>query len=445
MRRLRGLRDLIHDAIDEITGLVQDTQEASVKRPVEMLAKLPKLDDSVLVADGVRRATAGSVFTTIRTINRGVQELGNVVATLVEKAGGERLVGQAEELLPPELRSTLGTLANGAQGALNAVVGDFLQARDNGLAIELGFYHDGARVEPEREALTAALGTVRDKLTVFVHGLGCTETVFQPGVSAAAQGLQCDYAQLLREQHDFTALHVRYNTGLHVSQNGRALAQQLQRLVDAWPGPLTQLVLVGHSMGGLVCRSAAHYAEADGMSALGKLSHVLCIGSPHHGAPLERAGNALASLLGLFDVAGTQVPAKILNARSAGIKDLRFGYVLDEEWTGQDPDAFLKDGRRDVPLAAGVMYGFIAATWLIGGKNPLGAWVGDMLVGVESASGGSVSQARHIPFQLGHVLHGIHHQALLTHPQVYEQLVRFIQSAFPAQVAPPALPAPQDS
>src|SRR5688500_16330873 len=43
MRRLRGLRDLVHDAIEQITGLVQETQEASARTPVELLAKLPGL------------------------------------------------------------------------------------------------------------------------------------------------------------------------------------------------------------------------------------------------------------------------------------------------------------------------------------------------------------------------------------------------------------------
>ena len=116
-----------------------------------------------------------------------------------------------------------------------------------------------------------------------------------------------------------------------------------------------------------------------------------------------------------------------LNARSAGIKDLRFGYLLDEQWTDQDPDAFLTDARHDVPLVEGVLYGFIAATWLSEREHPIGAWVGDLLVGVASASGIHAEKARHIPFQLGHVLHGIHHQALLTHPLVYAQLARFLE------------------
>jgi hypothetical protein len=179
-------------------------------------------------------------------------------------------------------------------------------------------------------------------------------------------------------------------------------------------------------MGGLVCRGAAHYAERDQRAFLAQLSHILCIGTPHMGAPLERASNAVSSLLGLFDVAGTQVPAKILNARSAGIKDLRFGYILDEHWAAQDPDAFLRDARSDVPLTPGVVYGFIAASMFTSPEHPLGKWVGDLLVGVASASGEHADPTRQIPFQLGHVLSGVHHQALLTHPQVYEKLLEFL-------------------
>jgi pimeloyl-ACP methyl ester carboxylesterase len=200
-------------------------------------------------------------------------------------------------------------------------------------------------------------------------------------------------------------------------------------LVASWPVPLAQLVLVGHSMGGLVCRGAVHYAEREQRAFLARLSHLLCIGTPHMGAPLERASNALSSLLGLFDAAGTQVPAKILNARSAGIKDLRFGYILDEHWTAQDPDAFLRDARSDVPLTPGVIYGFIAASMFASPDHPLGHWLGDLLVSVKSASGEHADPTRQIPFQLGQVLHGVHHQALLTHPKVYEKLLEFLAAS----------------
>ena len=87
------------------------------------------------------------------------------------------------------------------------------------------------------------------------------------------------------------ARHVRYNTGLHVSENGRGLARLLDEMVEEWPCQLEELVLIGHSMGGLVARSACHY----GASWTDRVRHVFCLGSPHLGADLEKGANVLGS------------------------------------------------------------------------------------------------------------------------------------------------------
>jgi pimeloyl-ACP methyl ester carboxylesterase len=200
----------------------------------------------------------------------------------------------------------------------------------------------------------------------------------------------------------------------------------LQDFVAAYPCELEEIALVGHSMGGLVARSAAHYANALEASWVTKLTHVLCIGSPHFGAPLERAGNVLASVLRFFDTAGTRVPAALINARSAGIKDLRFGYVLDEDWAGKDPDAFLADGSHHAPFVDGVTYGYVAAHVHARREGTWPELLGDMLVQIPSASGEHRDPTRHLPFHLGHLIPGVVHMALTTHPAVYEQLKRFL-------------------
>lgn len=438
MRRLRGLRQLVHDAVHGITNLVEDTHEAAAKKPIAVLERIGPLRDAARGVDDIRRSTAAAVFASVRAINQGVRSLGDTVEGVVDRASQH-----LPEPPPHAALRRVGGFFDHAQGGLNAVIGDFLEAQGNGLAIEMGFWHEGRPLALERAQLARALPRATPKLCVFVHGLGCTELVFQPGptrepdpianqpgeVESEPATRRVNYGALLAAEHDFTPIYVRYNSGLHVSANGRELARLLDALTAEYPVPVQQIVLVGHSMGGLVSRSAAHYASADARAWIAHLTHVLCVGSPHLGAPLEKAGNALASALGLFDLAGTQVPAKLLNARSAGIKDLRFGYVLDEEWTARDPDSFLRDERRDVPFAEGVTYGFIAASCFADRAHRLGPWLGDLLVRVPSASGAAPDQARRIPFHIGHVLSGIHHHALLTHPSVYAQLVRFLSEA----------------
>jgi hypothetical protein len=118
------------------------------------------------------------------------------------------------------------------------------------------------------------------------------------------------------------------------------------------------------------------------------------------------------------------VPRKVLNARSAGIKDLRFGYIADEDWTDKDPDAHLTDASRDVPLVDGVSYAFIAAS-LLGPDHPAGGMLGDMMVRIPSASGNGEG-TRQLAFHMGHVVYGVSHIGLLNHPDVYEQVRAFL-------------------
>jgi pimeloyl-ACP methyl ester carboxylesterase len=192
-----------------------------------------------------------------------------------------------------------------------------------------------------------------------------------------------------------------------------------------------EVVLVGHSMGGLVARSAAHYAAAAGAPWASRLTHVFCLGSPHMGAPLEKASNVLASVLAMFDTAGTHVPAKILNARSSGIKDLRFGYVVDEDWTGKNPDAMLEDNRHDVPFVDSVTYCFVGSTLTRDPNHPIGQLLGDVLVRLPSAAGFAPEPARSIRFHRGRVIGGAHHLELMNHPEVYAEIRRWLSEHVP--------------
>jgi pimeloyl-ACP methyl ester carboxylesterase len=323
------------------------------------------------------------------------------------------------------------------ESALDGLVGDFLAARNNPLAIRMCLRQGERPLRLEREELGRTLSGGAGKVCIFIHGLGCSDTVWKPSPRAGDGGLS--FGDELARLRGYAALYLRYNTGQHISENGRALALLLSELVLAYPVDLEQVVLVGHSMGGLVARSAVHYGKELGQPWVEKLTHVLSIGTPHFGAPLERASNLLSAALGLFDAAGTQVPAKVLRARSAGIKDLCSGSVLDEDWMGRDVDAafFEPDpSRRSASLVDGVAYGYVAARVRPARSGLLGEWLGDLLVQVPSASGQHRDPARSIPFHMGHVVEGAHHVSLTTHPMVYRQLDRFLTEC-PA--SPPAV------
>jgi pimeloyl-ACP methyl ester carboxylesterase len=213
-----------------------------------------------------------------------------------------------------------------------------------------------------------------------------------------------------------TSAYVRFNTGRHISENGRSLADLLDELVAEWPVEVEEIALVGHSLGGLVARSAC----AAGGSWTSLVRHTVTLGTPHTGAPLESAVHYAAAVLGV--VGETRPFARFLRRRSAGIRDLRSGSVVDEDWRDRDPEALRAAACAEVPLLEGAAHHFVAATVTTSAEHPLGRLVGDWLVLQPSASGRSRTRVIGFAAEDGAHVGGTHHLALLNHPVVYERL-----------------------
>jgi hypothetical protein len=259
--------------------------------------------------------------------------------------------------------------------ALNGVLGDYLADSDNPLAIQMSFRHQGQPLELEAPPLRLALPGAGGKLLVLVHG-SCLDDL-------QWNHRGHDHGAALAEALGFTPVYLHYNSGLHVSTNGQALAGLLERLVAAWPAPVEALVILGHSMGGLVARSACHRGETAGHAWRRKLRALACLASPHHGAPLERGGHWIDLLLGVSRYSAPL--ARLGMIRSAGVTDLRYGNVLDQDWEGRDRFAGAGDVRRRLELPADVACFAIAATR---SSNQASApYASDGLVPVDSALG----------------------------------------------------------
>ncbi len=265
-----------------------------------------------------------------------------------------RVVGLGVDTALSQLAPLLGDYAPGfardaAVAALNGVAGDRLADSGNPLAIQPRLRRDGKTFTCDDLDKVPDLGP---RPLVLVHGSSMSDRQWRRNGH--------DHGAALARDLGYTPLYLHYNSGLHVSTNGRALATLLEQLVAAWPVPIDSLALIGHSMGGLVARSACHIAELEEHAWRAQLGKLVCLGTPHHGAPLERGGSWLEALFGTSHFSAPL--AKLAQVRSAGVTDLRYGLVLDEHWQGRDRFARAADPRSSLALPTGVACYALAGT-----------------------------------------------------------------------------------
>jgi len=297
--------------------------------------------------------------------------------------------------------------------ALNGVLGDYLVASDNPLAIPMRLRSNGRPLTLDRQALGEDVPHPGDKLVVLVHGLCMNDLQWH------RKGQ--DHGASLARALGYTPLYLYYNSGLHISTNGRALADLLEQLVQEWPVPVRELAVVGHSMGGLVSRSACHYARRAGQAWLRRLQTLVFLGTPHHGAPLERAGNWVDTLVGASPY--TAPLGRLGTIRSAGVKDLRYGNVIDADWEEVGTE-HMRDPREPVPLPRGVHCFAIAATKQLQPGRASTHLRGDGLVPVKSALGQHAKAARSLslPSSRQHICYGLDHFDLLSSREVRDRI-----------------------
>jgi len=392
------------------------------------------------LARDVHRAVAGRTFGVLGVLGAPVRVAHDAIANaayasvraglgLLPRAGAARLARELPAGARPLAASLGGSLA---LGALNGAVGDRLFRDRRDLALDLVVRRGGRDVVTDSAGLAQAFPDATPKVAVFVHGLCETDESWRLLPLAAESGSRRSYGSRLRAELGYTPLYVRYNTGLHISENGRRLSEVLEHVVHGWPVEIDELILVGHSMGGLVARSACHYGEEGAHEWTRQVRHVFCLGAPHLGAPLERAANLAG--WSLARLPETRPFADVVNGRSAGIKDLRFGSCVEDDWCDCDPDELLRDHCCEVPFLSTAAYYFVGATLTRDVDSPFGRIVGDLLVQFPSASGNG--RGRRIPFEIDNGCHlgGLNHFQLLNHPAVYEQLHAWLTRG--ATVAP---------
>ena len=368
------------------TSRVQEMHHAIAGKTFDALQQVPGFSVPTRLVQGVHDAITHGVYAAVR------------------HGGGAMfsLAGQAERMAADPARSPQGKELT-LRSALNAAVGDALLEAGSSLAVKMSLHADGEPLALTRERLVA----LRERVCVFIHGLACDEHSWsRPNDAWAASqwaGQGDTYAALLEAELGIGAVFVRYNSGLSVEENGRQLAAQLDELMQAAPSHLRELVLVGHSMGGLVALSACEQAAADALSWASLARMVICLGTPHQGAPLERLGHLASMALGLSSV--TQPLGRIANTRSQGIKDLRHGR------RGKTAG---RAGTQRVELALRFVAGSLADPSHGMAGAMIDSVLGDGLVTRGSASDdGLVGDVQRVEVA------GLGHMVLLNHPRVY--------------------------
>jgi pimeloyl-ACP methyl ester carboxylesterase len=345
-----------------------------------------------------------------RLVYRGIHGVIGVVAH-----GLDWLLAQLEPLLGQQ-SSWPGREA--LLAALNGVLGDYLAATGNPLAITMHLRRGGVPLPLERAPLAAAIPDAGGKVVLLLHGLCMNDRQWK------RKGH--DHGAALTRDLGYTPIYLHYNTGLHVSTNGRALAALLETFLKNWPVPLTELALVGHSMGGLVARSALHYGALSHHEWLRRVDKVVFLGTPHQGAPLERGGNWVDLLLGATRYSAPM--ARLGKIRSAGITDLRFGNLVDEDWRKHGRFERRGDRRVPVPLPKGVGCYAIAVTTGRTAGDLSDLLIGDGIVPLASALGRHRNPRLAVKFDESRqwVGYGINHLDLLSRPEVYAQVRRWL-------------------
>lgn len=386
---LQGITQMISDATIGITDLVEAMQNRIVHPPF-----LPSTPAQKLIT-----GTSSLIFKSIRLSTK-------IIGGGLDKAL-EKLQPLFEESQPSEGKETILAILNG-------VIGDYLEENQNSLAIPMQFKYKNQPLSFSLENNNNVLSKNNGKLLLMVHGSSMNHLHWKQE--------EFDLGIALANELDLTPIYLHYNSGRHISTNGKELNLLLENLVKNWNQPLESIYIVAHSMGGLVSRSAIHYGTQEKQTWAKYLQKVVFLGTPHHGAPLEKMGNYLDLILEKTPY--VKPFARLGKIRSAGVTDLRYGNLVDEDWEGLDRFEMNGDTRNHVPLPAGIDCYNIAATKSNENKDWKSNLIGDGLVPVTSALGKHKNEAKDLKFPTANnwILKESNHTDLLRKVEVLEQI-----------------------
>lgn len=205
-------------------------------------------------------------------------------------------------------------------------------------------------------------------IVILIAGLFCDEGLWQKGDDPLAD---------IFIKKRIYPIYFRFNPGVHVSTNGKALLELCNSLAEQPEMKNRDFSFITYSLGGLILRSALYYDQHTTSSLRRRIKKAIFINSPDGGSYLEKLGFLLA--LGLK---ASFIPALISighvgDQRSDGIKDLSHGIIREEDW--QSSDHFERYGAQKY---FGELNGIdaIQIYSLINRNNSIASYMGDGIV-----------------------------------------------------------------
>ena len=386
-----GLAQLATMGVVEVTDIVEAIHREILLRP------LGRFNKGNL--EHWQRGITGRIYGTVR---QAMQMVGNNIAT------GMRLYNT---VLKPKKIQPLPKNLRRVVNILNGVMGDHLVTHHNPLAVSMVLYDKYNCVQSD---------ALSGRVIVLCHGLCMSHLSWQ------ISGENNLGNTLVSSLPNSTVLYLNYNTGRRISSNGRNFAKVLQNLVEDNPD-INQIDLIGHSMGGLVSRSALFYGKEQGFSWVKRVGNLVTLGSPHHGASLERIGNFVQDKIAKLPFAGSL--ATLGDLRSAGIIDLRYGSIRDADWKSLEGRSVLPaEFRHPTRLPLHVNTYLVAAALIeTHYENKTTSLLGDGLVSVESALG-EYTEEHTLAVPEGHkaIFYGVNHMNLIYSDRVHQQILAWL-------------------
>lgn len=316
-----------------------------------------------------------------------------------------------------------GTLATRCLGALNGVIGNRLDAKRGGLAVKMTLYFKNRPLTLTKKSLSTAGLPNSGRICILAHGSCASEEDWRfPNHPTT------NYGSLLQSELGLSPFFLRYNSGLHISANGKHLSRLLERFILNYPVPVTEIVLIGHSMGGLVYRSACHYGKKSGKNWTRRVKKIFYLGTPHLGSYLEKLGKLVTSVLDIIPNPVTKAIVLLGDLRSDGIKDLRHGYLTEQDWKHQRADHLFYYPINKTPLLEGADHYLICGSLLKNPDSKLARFFGDGVVPTASGTGQGLLRSSAIPFLAGHcrVFPNTSHYQLVHSRPVYQQIKNWL-------------------